>query len=48
MISIITINFPTTCDLNTTESTRSRIMTQSKFPFCVRDVSFPKCNTRYI
>ena len=48
IISIIAIKFPTTYDLNTTESTRSRIVTQSTFNFCVRDVSLPQCNKGYV
>ena len=48
IISMITIKFPTTYDLNTTESTRSRIVTQSTFNFCVRDVSLPQCNKGYV
>ena len=48
IISIIAINLPTTYDSNTKESTRSRIITQSTFPFRVCDVSLPQCNTVYV
>ena len=37
VISIFTINLPTTYDLNTIDSTRSRIMNKSTYTFCIRD-----------
>ena len=48
IISIIAINLPTNYDSNTKESTRSKIITQSTFPFRVCDVSLPQCNTGYV